>query len=63
MGEHFRQFQDINELLEQFDSKMSDRYLLACIMNSLPTRYVNAVTTIGLREVIEQIKPNWHSIS
>ena len=50
IDEHFRQYEELNDQLEQFESKMSDRYLIVCITNSLPDKYINAKTAIGLKE-------------
>ena len=50
--ENFRQFEELNEQLEQYDARMKDIYLVACISNSLPERLNNAKTAIGLQENI-----------
>ena len=50
--ENFRQFEELNEQLEQYDARMKDIYLVACISNSLPERLNNAKTAIGLQEDI-----------
>lgn len=50
IDEHFRQFEDLNDQLEQFWSKFPDRYLILCITNALPDKYLSAKTTIGIKE-------------
>ena len=41
IDEHFRQYEELNDQLEQFKSEMSARYLIVCITSALPDKYIS----------------------